>query len=168
MSLKETDPRLVEAMRENKPPMLRCWINEHSPAALFDDEAHIVVEGIGGERNWSIVTRKKIVYLGISQNGDALGPFRDGYVHVSLFPRLSDDEGYMIALDGPNGDDVWAKVAKDQIIFAQPDDSVWDEIKMRLEKEAEGKTPEFNPLPNDKLAVDITNTGSFVLKDRQS
>jgi hypothetical protein len=159
MNFKETDPRLVEAKRERKPPMFRCWVNEHSTAILFPEEVHVIVEA-GERRDWNIVSRNEIVLLGVSKDGDALGPYRDAYVHVRLYPQFSDEKSYRIQLSGC--DEIRMKVPKGQIIFAQPNDPIWDEIKEKLEKESEGKISELKSLSNDQMAVRISD-GSAVL-----
>lgn len=159
MNPRETDPRLAEAMREQKPPMLRCWVNEHSGAMLFPEEAHVIIEGIGDMVDWSVVPKEEIVFLGVSQKADALGPLRDAYVHVSIILSLSDEVGYMIQLGGI--DPIRMRVARDLVIFAQPQDPVWDEIRERLEKESKDRVVEFKSLPPDQVAVDLTD-GSYV------
>lgn len=156
---KEIDQRITEAMKEQKPPMLRCWVNEHSGATLFREEAHVIIEGI--ERiDWGIVPKEKVVFLGVSKRADALGPLRDAYVHVGIIPSLSDELGYMIELNGE--DPIRMKVAKDLVVFAQPADSIWDEIKEKLENESKDQVADFKILPHNQVAVNPID-GLYVL-----
>lgn len=165
MKEKETNPRLAEAIRQNKPPMLRCWVNEHSRAALFSNEAHVIVERIDGRPDWDIMPEEEIIYLGVSQKGDALGPFRDAYVHVAVFPQLSDEEGFVVGLFR-GCEEIRTKVAKESIVFADSKDPIWDEIGKKLEEEAEGKIPEFKPLKPNQFAIDLA-TGTAVLREEK-
>ena len=163
MNPREVDPRLSEAMKEQKPPMLRCWVNEHSQAMLFDNETHVIFESMEGRSDFDIIPRDEIVYLGISKKGDAIGPYRDAYVHVNIILGYSDEEGYMIQTMGVDG--LRLKVAKDQIVFAKSQDSIWDEIKMKLEKESEGQIPEFRVVRGDQIAIKATDGSAVPLGD---
>lgn len=163
MNTKEIDPRLTEAMREQKPPVLRCWVNEHSQAMLLDHEAHVIFESIEGESKFDIVSRDKIIYLGISKRGDAIGPYRDAYVHVKIIPDYSNEEDYMIQSWGSDGFRIM--VVKDQVVFAQPADPIWDEIKIKLEEEAEGQIPEFRVIKGDQIAINAIDGSARPLRD---
>lgn len=142
--------------------MLRCFVSEHSGAVLFSEEAHVVLEGIDRD-DWDIVSKEKIVFFGVSGKKDALGPLRDAYVHVSIITSLSDEAGYMIQLDGV--DSIRMKVARDLVIFAHPQDLIWDEVREKLENESKDEVTDFKGLPFDQVAVDLTSGLYVPLKE---
>lgn len=117
--------RLEDAIKEGKLPMVRCTFTDRSILAFFD-EVLVTIEGVDTVVS-TMINRDWIIQLNPDKRGSRV---LDGYVRANIYTEQTDDRSYLALISG--ADPLTIRVAREQVVFASPDDPIWSQMRAEL------------------------------------